>query len=170
MVASINAGTADNIALMSQIKKTLLKNFADSFDKTDKNAEKKINEQIKSLISSADKDNNGTLSKDELSSIDTKDNPDLAKTVNSLINGFDSYDTNHDNELSADELKDAFKKLNKEFSQQDVAKMAKEMEEFRNSQAFAVSTSNFSSALSEKIINNYGNSSSFSLSSLGLDL
>lgn len=165
MVTSVSSGAID----ASQLVKLSMKNFAASFDKTDKDAEKKIEEKVKGLISAADKDNNGTLSKDELSSLDVKDNPDLAKAVNTLINGFDSYDTNHDNELSAGELKDAFKKLRKEFSLQDVAKMAKEMEEFNNSQSSAVSTSNFSSALSEKIINNYGDSASFSLSSLGFD-
>lgn len=165
MVTSVSSGAID----ASSLVKLSMKNFAASFDKTDKDAEKKIEEKVKSLISAADKDKNGALSKEELSSLDIKDNPDLAKTVNTLINGFDSYDTNHDNELSAGELKDAFKKLRKEFSMQDIAKMAKEMEEFRNSQSSTVSTTNFSSALSEKIINNYSDNASFSLSSSGFD-
>ncbi len=130
---------------------------------------KKIQEKAKALISSADKDNCGSLSKEELSAVDTKNNPDLAKTVNTLINSFDNYDTNHDKELSAGELKDAFKKLNKEFSMQDIAKMAKEYAESKGSEKYAVSTGNFSSALADKLINGYDKLKSLATSSLGVE-
>lgn len=168
MTASINSGTS-GVAMASQLQSLLLKNFAASFDKEDKDAEKKIGEKVKALIAEADKDNSGTLSKDELSKLDTKGNPDLAKTVSNLINGFDTYDTNHDNELSAGELKDAFKKLNKEFSMQDVAKMAKEYAESKDSDKYAVTSGNFSSALADKLINGYDKIASCATSSLGFD-
>lgn len=165
MVASVTNGAID----ASQLIQLSIKNFAASFDKEDKDFEKKITEKAKALIASADKDNSGTLSKEELSALDTKNNPDLAKTVNTLINSFDTYDTNHDGELSAGELKDAFKKLNKEFSMQDVAKMAKEYAESKDSDKYAVSSGNFSSTLADKLINGYDKVVSCVTSSLGFD-
>lgn len=165
MVANIATEAID----ASQLLQLSLKNFAASFDKSDKDFEKKIEEKVKGLISSADKDKNGSLSKDELSAIDTKDNPELAKTVSKLISGFSAFDTNHDNELSAGELKDAFKKLNKEFSMQDIAKMAKEHEEFKNSGKFAALTSNLTSALADKLVKGYDSIKSLATSSFGFE-
>lgn len=165
MVASVGTEAID----ATQLIQLSLKNFISSFDKSDKDFEKKVEEKVKGLISSADKDKSGSLSKEELSAIDTKDNPELAKAVNSLINGFATYDTNHDNELSAGELKDAFKKLNKEFSMQDIAKMAKEHEDFKNFDKFAALTSNLSSALADKLVKGYDTVKSLATSSLGFE-
>lgn len=166
MVSSINIGSTDAFQMISQIQKLFVKNFADSYDKTDKDAEKKINEQVKSLIEEADTDKSGTLSKDELSALDTKNNPDQAKLVNELINGFDGYDTNHDDQLSVKELKDALMKLDKEFSLQDMAKMARENEEFKYSELSPIS---FSSSMADKLISNYDGGSSSLTSALGID-
>lgn len=165
MVASVGTEAID----ASQLIQLSLKNFISSFDKSDKDFEKKIEEKVKGLISSADKDKNGSLSKDELSAINTKDNPELAKAVNSLINGFATYDSNNDKELSAGELKDAFKKLNKEFSLQDIAKIAKEHEEFKNSEKFANFASHFVSSMADKLISGYDKVKSLTTSSLGVE-
>lgn len=166
MVLGISTGSTDALQMISQMRTTFLKNFAESYNKTDSDKEKKINNEVKSLMESADKDKSGGLSVEELSSIDTKNNPDLAKDIRDLINGFDSYDTNHDNQLSVKELKDALKTLKKEFSLQDVAKMAKENEEFMNS---GLSPTSFSSSMAEKLISSYGGSSISLTSSLGID-
>lgn len=168
MVLSINSDSMDAGQMISQMKKIFLKNFTESYNKTDTEKEKQLDNKIKSLMETADKDKSGGLSKEELSSIDTKDNPDQENLVRDLLNGFGTYDTNNDNELSVKELKEALKKLNKQYSQQDIAKMAKENEEFKNSEKYAVSSSNFSSALADKIINNYDSISTFKTSSSGL--
>lgn len=170
MMLSINSDPMDAAQMISQIKKTFLKNFTESYNKTDTEKEKQLDNKIKSLMEIADKDKSGGLSKDELSSINNKDNPDQANLVRDLLNGFGTYDINNDNELSVKELKEALKKLNKEYSQQDIAKMAKENKEFSNSKNFTALTSNFSSALADKLINNYDNIASLKESSFGINV
>lgn len=157
MVSGINNDTAYNPQLMlRQIKDTFLKNFTASYDKIDHEKEKELDKKINLLVNDADTDKDGKLSLDELSSLDTSDNPERAKLVHNLINSFDNYDKNNDNELSVKELKEAFNQLEKQFSQQDIAKMYKENEEFNNSKnPFQIAAGDLSNSLAKKLISNY---------------
>lgn len=171
-ISSSAAGTgsdaSDSKALIKKLQDTLLDNLAASYDKTDSKSAKKIDNEVKSLMSTADKDKSGGLSLKELSSIDTKDDPDQAKIVHDLIGNFKTYDKDGDGQLSMTEMKDALKGLRKQFSMQDIAKMAQENNDFSTSESFVGNVqSNLSSSLVEKMINNYGDLSS-SASSLNV--
>lgn len=157
MVSGINNGTTYNPQLMlRQIKDTFLKNFAASYDKVDREKEKELETKIKLLVKDADKDNDSKLSLDELSSLDTSDSLERTLFVHNLINSFGSFDKNNDNELSMKELKDALKQFEKQFSQQDIAKMAKENEGFNNSEnPFQLTSGNLSNSLAKKLLSNY---------------
>lgn len=159
LYTSLNKTTTSsstNQSLIKQLKDKLLDNLAASYDKTDSNASKKIEKEVKSLMSAADKDKSGGLSLKELSSVDTTNDSDLAKDVHDLISSFKTYDKDGDGQLSINEMEDALKGLRKQFSLQDIAKIAKENDDFSASGNFIENVpSNFSNSLAEKLISNY---------------
>lgn len=155
-LSSNAAGDSSNKALIKQLQDTLLDNLAASYDKTDSKSAKKIDNEVKSLMSEADKDKSGGLSLKELSSIDTTNDSDQAKVVHDLISNFKTYDKDGDGQLSATEMKDALKGLKKQFSMQDIAKMAQENNDFSTSGSFVGNVQgNLSNSLAEKLISNY---------------
>lgn len=155
-VASDSGESSDNAALIKKLQQKLLDNLAESYDKTDSKSAKKIDNEVKSLMSAADKDKSGGLSLDELSSVDTTNDPDLAKDVHNLINGFKTYDKDGDGQLSLTEMKDALKGLKKQFSMQDIAKIAQENNDFSTKGSFIGNVQgNFPNSLAEKLISNY---------------
>lgn len=150
------------------VKDAFLKRYAESYGKTDEKSSKDIDKEIKSLMSTADSDKSGGLSLDELSSMDTKDSADEDKVVKDLIKNFNTYDTNKDGELSPSELKKALKKLNKQFSEQDIARIAKENKEFCNSDN---SLGSFSNIPAQNLLSTYqGNDSTLLESSLDISI
>lgn len=153
MVSNVSGAMYDPQLMIDKLKTTFLDNFIKSYDKNDS---KKFDKEIKSLLDAADKDNSGSLSKAELSSLKATDDSEQSKEVRNLIKNFDDYDENKDGELSVTELKGALKKFRKQFSQQDIAKMAREMEEFNNSQnPLQITAGNLSNSLMKKLISNY---------------
>lgn len=109
-------------ALIDDVFDEYLKTYAESYDTTldsDEAAKKKA--LIKSLVAEGDTNKDGGLSMDELSSIDTKDNPKKAQFVNELISQFKSLDKNKDGILSVDEMQELLKR--KKYSAKDLANM-----------------------------------------------
>lgn len=150
------------------VKETFLKKYTDSYAKTDDKSSKELDKEIKSLMSSADNDKSGGLSRDELASIDTKGSAEKDEVVKDLIKNFQVYDTNNDNELSPSELKNALKKLNKQFSEQDIAKIAQENKKHNNSN---YSLGCFSNIPEQNLLSLYqGNDSSLLESSLNISV
>jgi len=132
---------------------TLLENFAASFDKTDESEDAdELKEQIKSLVSEADTDENGGLSLDELSSVDTSNDSDKAEFVNDLISQFKSLDENGDGELSISEMQKLAKQ--KQFSAQELKEMS---ESFASSSTFGADSKNMSSAVKQQFLSIYQN-------------
>lgn len=157
--SSADSDTSDNKTLIKKLQDKLLENLAESYDKTDARLDKKINEQANSLIKEGDKDKSGGLSLKELYSIDTKDDADKANTVKYLIGNFKAFDKNGDDQLTITEVKNALKKLSKlkkQFSMQDIAKMARESNDFSASgSSIGNGQSNLSNSLAEKLISKY---------------
>ena len=123
-----------------------LQNFIEKFDKTVKSDEEaKQKEMIKELISAADTDNSGALSKDELSKVDLGDNKNLENFKNDLISNFDNYDKNKDGELSIDEMQETLKK--KEFSIKELSEMAEAFKQNSKKEQPSISTASFEATL-----------------------
>lgn len=157
--SSADGDADDNKTLIKKLQDKLLENLAESYDKTDARLDRKINEQATSLIKEGDKDKSGGLSLKELCSIDTKDDSDKANAVKYLIGNFKAFDKNGDDQLTITEVKNALKKLSKldkQFSMQDIAKMAQENNDFSASgSAIGNGQSNLPNSLAEKLISNY---------------
>jgi len=142
------SGAAQTTA--KDILDTYIESFTASYDKTDDSKEtNETKEMLKELSSSADTDASGGLSRKELLSIDTSDNAKEAKIVNTLIGKFTTLDKNKDGELSLSEMQDILKQ--KQFSQQELAAIARKADEASN-------TSDNSSSLTQKLLDNYTNS------------
>ena len=123
-----------------------LQNFIEKFDKTAKsNKEAEQKEMIKELISAADTDNSGGLSKDELSKVDLGDNKNLENFKNDLLSSFDNYDKNKDGELSIDEMQEAIKK--KDFSIKELSEMAEAFKQNSKKEQPSISTASFEATL-----------------------
>lgn len=126
MNTQTSSNTEDAASLLEAMQKKLLNDFAKSYDKTGSKDCKDVDEKAKSIIAKADTDNSGAVSLKELASIDTSNDPEAAKVVHDLIGKFKLYDKDGNGELGLDELKEALKTQEKQFSQQDIAKMAKQ--------------------------------------------
>lgn len=119
--AASSTNSVDSTSTVSSIEKWLeemLQSLLDSFTKstgttasgdqtTTANATSSQTDaasKISSLTSTADTDKSGSLSLDELSSVDTSNNAGEAKFIKDLINNFKNYDTNGDGQLSQSEM------------------------------------------------------------------
>lgn len=154
------SGSSDSVKdLLAQLLKKLIDSFTESFGK-DSDSSKDAQAKLKSLISSADTDGNGTLSLDELSSLDTSNNKALAGFVNDLKSHFTTYDTNSDGQLTMTELQSAMPQ--KQYSAQELAAMA---DTNSDSSQETTSLGTLSSSLFEKLLSNYQNSSFSTLAS-----
>lgn len=142
--------------LIEKLIKEALDSFASTFDKSNKNDTSKAKEdEVKSLVSSADTDENGSLSLSELTSAEKSDSND-SSLINDLISNFNSYDSDGDGQLSVSELNSAIP--NKEYSLHDLGKIAQAMKE--NASSLGFSSSNFV----QNLLSNY---KSMDLSGLG---
>lgn len=105
-------------------------------------------DKISSLVSSSDTDKNGSLSLDELKSINTSGHPHEARFVNKLIDNFSKYDTDGDGNLSQSEISSA---TPKDFSQQATTAMS----ENSNNLADAGSSFDNIKAFMDKLVSAY---------------
>lgn len=138
--------------LMDKILKSFLESFSDTFSKDNKGKSDEDAQKVKSLVGAADKDGNGSLSLDELSSVDTSQNPQQASFVKDLIKNFDTYDKNADGQLSIDEMKAAIPK--KPFSLQELSAMS---DLSSKSEELANSLGSISGAFARNALSSYQN-------------
>lgn len=142
---------------MAQIMQALLDNFAKSYDKSEKSAEDKEKKQmIKDLLAKADKDKDGSLSMDELKTVDTKGDAQVTNLVSELINSFKVLDQNSDGELSLKEMEVVAKR--KAFSPQELAQMFKKddgSQSFGTNALASSASGNLSSLMADKLVSSY---------------
>lgn len=138
---------------IEQLISSLLESFSESFDKSSSSTsnEAAAQEAAKSVTSVADSDGNGAVSLNELSSIDSSAISDLS---NQLSRNFKTYDTNNDGELSAEEMKAAMQKPDKQFSMRELAAMSSNDSSNSYGDLLGGSSSNFV----QKLISGYQNS------------
>lgn len=138
---------------IEQLISSLLESFSESFDKNSSSAsnDAAAQEAVKSVTSAADSDGNGAVSLNELSSIKSADISDLS---NQLSRNFKTYDTNNDGELSAEEIKAAMQKPDKQFSMRELAAMSSN----DGSNAYGSLLGGSSSNFVQKLISGYQNS------------
>lgn len=103
-IADSSTDSSDMSDLIEKLMESLLEKLSESYesDSTDESGDSA--NKVSSLTSAADKDGSGSVSLDELSSVDSGDNVGQAGFVNDLVNNFDTYDTNSDGQLSQDEM------------------------------------------------------------------
>lgn len=127
---SVGAGSFTQ-SLTSNFTDLFLANFVERFNKVDKDDEEEQNKaKLKSLIKEADHDNDGELSKDELNSVDTKNDKNKAKMVNDLLGQFKVLDKDGNGKLSLTEMQEMLKQ--KEFSTQELSEMLNDDKENSN--------------------------------------
>lgn len=118
-------------SLTSNFADLFLANFVERFNKVDKDDDEEQNKaKLKSLIKEADNDNDGELSKDELKSVDTKNDKNKAKMVNDLLGNFNVLDKDGNGKLSLTEMQEMLKR--KEFSTQELSEMLNDDEKNSN--------------------------------------
>lgn len=152
------SGSTGEKSVIEQIMAKLIDNFAKSYSKTeDQSDEEKAKEAaIKDIISKADTDKDGSVSKAELSAYAKTDEGTGNKILNQLLTSFDSLDTNKDGKLSLDEMK---KLLNrKEFSMQEMKAINDEFNNPDKNDSALGSTGKSLPILAQKIIDNYDSS------------
>lgn len=89
---------------LEKMLQSVVDSFAKSTGTTTSDSQTTTSNEISSLTSTADTDKSGSLSSDELASVDTSSNSGQAKFVKDLISNFKSYDTNGDGLLSQSEM------------------------------------------------------------------
>jgi len=102
--------------LLEKLLASLSQSYGQGGDSTASNSDK-----VSSLVSSSDTDKNGSLSVDELKSVDTSGNTGKAGFVNDLVKNFSQYDTDGDGSLSQTEMLAA---MPKDASQQATTAMS----------------------------------------------
>lgn len=152
---SSSTGTSKK-SVIEQIMDKLIDNFAKSYSKTEDPTEKEKAKEaaIKDIVSKADTDKDGSLSKAELSEFAKTEEGSGNKVLNELISSFDSLDKNKDGKLSLDEMKELLKK--KEFSLQELKAINEDFNCQNNSKNILDLAGKSSPLLTQKIIDNYG--------------
>lgn len=152
------SGSTGEKSVIEQIMAKLIDNFAKSYSVTeDQSDEEKAKEAaIKDIISKADTDKDGSLSKNELSDYAKTDEGTGNKILNQLISSFDSLDKNKDGKLSFDEMKKLPNR--KEFSQQEMKAINDEFNNPNKTDSALGTAGKSLPILAQKIIDNYDSS------------
>lgn len=150
----------DAKSLIDKLLKSLIESFTDSFSKdASKNTDDKT-QAAKNLVKTADKDGDGSLSKEELSSTNAGSNAEQSKMINNLINSFTSYDKDGNGKLSLSEMREAIPQ--KQFSMQELAAMS---DNYQKADSAGHALGNFSGSMARQFLNSYQNGGLSSLTS-----
>lgn len=158
-----NSSSGDSIeTLLSKLLEKQKENFIKSFDKSadsDDDKKKEFKKVVNMLMGAADKNKDG-LSMQELQNLDTsKLSYGDAKIVNDIITNFSKYDTDQDGLLTFKELDNPL--LEKEFSMQELAALAKSMSDESKENLSTFALANAPSSYVQKLLSNYDDTNLF---------
>lgn len=136
--------------LLDKLLEALLEKFSEKLGNSTSTATSDTTQKLSSLTKAADTDGSGSLSLDELSSLDSTSNTGQAGFVNDLEKNFGNYDTDGDGQLSQNELASAIKTPLSAQEHSAIADLNSE-----NSSSGKSSLASLSNSFLEKLLSSY---------------